>query len=423
MPRLVWVLGCAIFVQGTSELMIAGLLPEMAADLGVSIPDTGLLISGFAVGMLLGAPVLAALTRHWPRRATLLAFLGAFAATHAVGALAPNYLVLLGTRVVGAFVYAGFWAVAAGAAVQAVPADARGRAMSVVAGGLTIAVLVGLPAGTAIGQAFGWRAVFWIVAVACAATMLAIARTVPAGRPERSAGSDRLGTEVRIVTRPPLLLAYATTALATAALMVTYSYVVPILTDATGLAPRWVPAVLALFGVGAVIGIAIGGRTADRHPFRSLYTGLAALVAASLALAMWAGAAVVAIPLVALLGLIGFGTNPALQSRVLNLAEGAPTLAAAVNVSSFNVGITVGPWLGGLAISAGAGYPAVAWIGAALGLLGLVTVTVAVAASRAAGARAGSPATRRPAPPSVSPSAPGSWPPAGSDCSSARGRR
>jgi DHA1 family chloramphenicol resistance protein-like MFS transporter len=373
MPLLVWALGCAIFVQGTSELMIAGLLPEMAADLGVSIPEAGLLISGFAVGMLVGAPVLATLTRRWPPRSTLLAFLGIFAVTHAVGALAPGYAVLLATRVIGAFVYAGFWAVAAGAAVRAVPAGARGRAMSIVAGGLTVAVLVGLPAGTAIGQELCWRAVFWIVAAGCAATMLAVARTVPAGRPEPAAGSGGLRAEARIVTRPPLLLAYATTALATAALLVSYSYLAPILTDATGLAPRWIPAVLALFGVGALLGITVGGRTADRHPFATLLTGLAVLVAGSLALAAWADLAAVAIPLVAALGLAGFGINPALQARVLNLAEDAPTLAAAVNVSAFNVGITAGPWLGGLAIESGAGYPAVGWIGAALGGLGLVT--------------------------------------------------
>src|SRR5687768_6393818 len=165
MPIAIYVLGLAIFAQGTSELMLTGLLPELSQDLGVSISDAGLLISAFAIGMLVGAPVLAVVTLRWPRRTALLTFLAVFALTHVVGALAPNYEVLLATRAVGAFVYAGFWAVAAVTAVGLVEDDRRGRAMSIVAGGLTVATIVGLPAGTAVGQHLGWRAAFWGVAL------------------------------------------------------------------------------------------------------------------------------------------------------------------------------------------------------------------------------------------------------------------
>jgi MFS transporter, DHA1 family, chloramphenicol resistance protein len=375
MPLAVYVLGLAIFAQGTSELMLAGLLPEIAGDLGVSIPRTGLLISAFAVGMLVGAPVLAVLTLRWPRRAALLAFLAVFAASHVVGAVTDSYTVLLVTRVVGAFVYAGFWAVAAVAAVGQVGPDRRGRAMSVVAGGLTVATIIGLPAGTAIGQQFGWRAAFWVVAVMSVLAMAAVAATI---RDTATAATPDLRAEVRAMANPRLWLAYATTALATAALLVTFSYLAPLLTDTTGLSSGAVPVVLGLYGLGSLAGITIAGRTADAYPFRTLYAGAAGLVAASLALALLAGQPLAAVVAITLLGGFGFAVNPALNTRVFAEAGDAPTLATAVNISAFNVGITAGPWLGGVALGAGAGYPTLAWLGAALGVIALGVITVSM---------------------------------------------
>lgn len=378
MPIAVYVLGLSIFAQGTSELMLAGLLPEIAGGLGVSIPRAGLLISAFAIGMLVGAPVLAVLTLRWPRRATLLTFLAIFAGTHVLGALTPNYAVLLASRVVGAFVYAGFWAVAAVTAVGLVAAGARGKVMSVVAGGLSVATMVGVPAGTAIGQHFGWRAAFWVLAALAVLAMVGVRATLPGGRPD-AASLPRLADEVRTMANPRLWLAYATTALATGSVLVTQSYVVPLLTEA-GLPAGWVPVILALNGVAGVIGIAIGGRHADERPFATLYLGLAGIVLVSAAIAVFAGQA--AVPLVILLGAVGFAVNPALNTRVFTVAGGAPTLATATNVSSFNVGITVGPWLGGIAIGAGAGYPVLGWIGAGLAALGLGVVAVSARPAR-----------------------------------------
>ncbi|MEU7898644.1 Cmx/CmrA family chloramphenicol efflux MFS transporter [Nonomuraea sp. NPDC049152] len=381
MPLAVYILGLAIFAQGTSELMIAGLLQDIATDLGASVPDAGLLISAFAMGMLVGAPVLAVVTLRWPRRTALLAFLALFAVTHVVGALAPGFGVLFATRVVGAFVYAGFWAVAAITAVGLVPAGARGKAMGVVAGGLTLATIFGLPAGTLIGQHFGWRAAFWAVSVLSVLAMAGVAATVPAGR-THGEGTPVLRRELRAMASPRLWLAYGTTALSTGALLVVFGYLAPLLTGTTGLPPAWVPAVLALYGVGAFIGITIGGRTADAHPFATLLVGLAGLLVSAVALALTAESPVAAIALSFLLGAFGFGTNPALNTRVFALAEDAPTLAASTNFSAFNVGITVGPWLGGLAIEAGWGYPSVAWIGALLAVAATATVAVAAAKQR-----------------------------------------
>jgi len=376
MPIAVYILGLAIFAQGTSELMLAGLLPELATDLGVSIPDAGLLISAFAVGMLVGAPVLAIVTLRWPRRTALLVFLAIFALTHVAGALTPNYEVLLVTRIVGAFVYAGFWAVAAVTAVDLVPQNSRAKAMSVVASGLTIATILGLPAGTLIGQHLGWRAAFWTVAALSTLAMAGVLATIPGGAPDPEV-TPNLREEIRAMANPRLWLSYATTALVTAAILVIFSYFAPLLTQATGLRPGAVPGVLALYGVGSLIGITIGGRTADATPFRTLSVGISGLVVLSAALALWAGDPVVAIATVFLLGGFGFATNPALNARVFSLAGQAPTFATAINFSSFNVGITIGPWLGGLAIDAGAGYPALGWIAVALALAALGTVIVA----------------------------------------------
>ncbi|MBO2458597.1 Cmx/CmrA family chloramphenicol efflux MFS transporter [Actinomadura violacea] len=374
MPLAVYVLGLAIFAQGTSEMMLAGLLPQMSADLGVSVPDAGLLISAFAVGMLVGAPVLAVLTLRWPHRRALLAFLAVFVVMHVAGALTPGYGVLFATRVAGAFVYAGFWAVAAAAAIGLVPAGARGRAMGIVAGGLTLATIVGLPLGTVLGQHLGWRAAFWAVAAMSAAAMVAVAATVKNGG---GAGAEpRVRDELRAMARPRLWLAFATTALATGALLVTFSYLGAMLEDTTGIPERWVPGVLALYGAGSLIGITLGGRLADARAVPLLYAGITGLVAVSAALALTLGSAAPAVVLVFLLGGFGFATNPALTSRVFAMTDGSPTLVAATNTSAFNVGITAGPWLGGLALDAGAGYASTAWIGAGLGVAALATVAL-----------------------------------------------
>jgi DHA1 family chloramphenicol resistance protein-like MFS transporter len=382
LPLPVYMLGFAIFAQGTSELMLAGLLPAISRSLHVSIPSAGLLISGFAIGMLIGAPALAVLARRWPHRRSLLGFMAVFALMQAAGALAPNYPVLLVTRFAGAFVYAGFWAVAAATAVELVPTQARGRAMGVVAGGLTMAIVIGLPAGTLVGQHLGWRAAFWAVAaltvMAAGGVLATISR--PAPGPSRAArqAPTALRADLRALVDRRLWWAYATTALATTALIAIFSYLSPLLTHTTGLAAGWVPGVLAIYGVGAVCGIALGGRTADRRPVGTMYAGVGGLIVTSIALALAAHHIAPTVALVAALGFAGFVTNPTLNSRPFNLVSAAPTLVAALNVSAFNAGITLGPWLGGLAIDHRLGYPAVAWIGAAFATAAILT-TVAMA--------------------------------------------
>jgi DHA1 family chloramphenicol resistance protein-like MFS transporter len=376
MPIAVYVLGLSIFAQGTSELMLAGLLPELATDLHVTIPQAGLLISAFAVGMLVGAPVLAVVTLTWSRRTALLVFLTIFALTHVAGALTTDYAVLLATRIVGAFVYAGFWSVAAVTVMTLVRADSRARAMSIVTGGLTVATIIGLPLGTVLGQHFGWQSAFWTVAGLCVLAMAGVITTVPAGRPD-PATAPRLADEFRVLRNARLWLAFATTALVTATILVIFSYLAPLLTESTGLPAATVPGILALYGLGAFIGITVGGRFADALPFHTLFISITGLVVLSGVLALTATVPLLTIAVITFLGGFGFAANPALNARVFGLAGDAPTLATATNFSAFNVGITVGPWLGGLAINAGAGYPALGWIAVATGLAALATVLFA----------------------------------------------
>ena len=375
MPVAIWIIGLAIFAQGTSELMLAGLLPEMSADLGVTIPQAGLLVSVFALGMLVGAPILAIATLRWSRRRAMVAFLAIFVVAHIVSAFTSSYAVLMTARFVAAFVYAGFWAVGAGTAMALVGAERRGRAMSIVAGGLTVATVIGLPAGTWIGQHLGWRGAFWAVAALSCVAAGAVLAAVPDTRPDTE---PRIGDELRGLAVPRLWLSYAMTAVSTAALLGTFTYLAAMLITTSGLQPQWVPAVLLGYGLGALVGMAVGGQAADRWPRATLGAGFTTLLVVLVALALTTRHVTAVSALACLLGFAGFGTNPALNSRVFAFAPSAPTLTAAGNVASFNVGISVGPWVAGIALTAGLGYPAVPWIGAALAVLALVLLVIDV---------------------------------------------
>jgi DHA1 family chloramphenicol resistance protein-like MFS transporter len=387
MPPAVYIVGLGIFTQGTSEFMLSGLLPGMADDLGVSIPDAGLLISAFAIGMVVGAPLLAIATLSWPRRTALVSLQAAFVVAHVVGALAPGYAVLFVSRVVSALAYAGYWGVAVATAVALVPAAAKARAVAVVAGGLTLATIVGVPAGTVLSQYSSWRAAFWAVAAATVVSLVCTLLVVPGGRPEGERPSVR--AELRGMARPQLWLSYAVTAFAFGAVIVTFSYLAALLTEVSGVPEGWVPVILALFGVGGLAGIVIGGRTGQTRPLGTLGLGLGTLAVFSALLALTAQVTAVVVVLVFLLGLVGYVTNPALQSRVFTLAPDAPTLVGATNTAAFNVGNTVAPLLGGLTIDAGHGYASVAWVGSGLAVAGAAGVLWAAHLQRSEPKRAG----------------------------------
>lgn len=387
MPLSVYVLGLAVFALGTSEFMLSGLLQPLSRDLGVSIPQAGLLISAFAVGMVVGAPVLAAATLRLPRRTTLISLLLVFGVGQVAGAVAPTYELLFASRVVSALACAGFWAVGAAVAVSVVHVDVRARAMAVLVGGLSIANILGVPAGSLLGQHAGWRSAFWAVAVMSAVALAGVLAFVPRTQPPTGDDRPRLAREVRIYRDRQVWLTVLTIALNGAAVFAVFSYLAPLLTEVAGLRESWVPTVLALFGLGGLLGTAIGGRISDGHLFGTMYGGIAASAAALALLALFARSGAAAVGLALLLGVTAFMTAPALNTRMFDVAGTAPTLAGATTTASFNIGNTAGPWLGGLVIDAGWGYQSVAWTGAALAAAGVGTTAWASHVRRKTAAR------------------------------------
>ncbi|MEV8329885.1 MFS transporter [Streptomyces niveus] len=381
MPLAVYILGLSVFALGTSEFMLSGLLPPIADDMDVSIPQAGLLISAFAIGMVVGAPLLAAGTLRMPRRTTLIALISVFGLGQVAGALAPTYEVLFVSRVVSAFACAGFWAVGAAVAIAMVPKTSRARAMAVMIGGLSIANVLGVPAGAFLGTHLGWRSAFWAVGAASAIALVGVATLIPRiPLPERK---PELRRELLIYRDRQVWLAIAITALAAGGVFCAFSYLAPLLTDVAGLDEGWVPTVLALFGVGALIGTVIGGRVADAHLFGVLLSGVVASTVFLAALALLASSAVAVVVLSLLLGFSAFFTAPALNARMFNVAAAAPILAGATATSAFNLGNTGGPWLGGTVIDAGLGFASTAWAGAAMTVVAAGLVTLAMRHQRA----------------------------------------
>lgn len=350
MPILVYLLAVAVFAQGTSEFMLAGLLPGIGAELGVSLGTAGLLTSGFALGMVVGAPTMAALARRLSPRWALSGFLAGFVASHIVGALALDFGTLLGSRAVAALANAGFLAVALSTVVRVVAPQRHARALSVILGGTTLALIAGVPAGALAGATFGWRATLWIVAALCLPALLAVLFAAPA-RPDHANGSTpTLRQEVAVLARRPVQRKIALAALANAATFCTFTYLAPIAVDGARMGAESVPAVLALFGIGSLFGVLISGRFGDRSwrtligvsaPFAVIgWLLLAALVES--AAGVWA--------LVLPLGAVSFCLGSALVARVVAAATDAPTLGGSFATSGLNLGAVIGPVAGGAAL-------------------------------------------------------------------------
>ncbi|MFE9467971.1 Cmx/CmrA family chloramphenicol efflux MFS transporter [Streptomyces virginiae] len=380
MPVAVYVLGLSVFALGTSEFMLSGLLPPIADDMGVSIPQAGLLISAFAIGMVIGAPLLAVATLRLPRRTTLIALISLFGLGQVAGALAPSYELLFASRVVAAFACAGFWAVGAAVAIAMVDKDQRARAMAVMIGGLSIANVLGVPAGAFLGEHLGWRSAFWSVAAASAVALAGILALIP--RIPLPGERPTLRRELRIYGDRQVWLAIGITALGAGGVFCAFSYLSPLLTDVAGLDSKWVPWILGLFGIGALVGTTIGGRVADAHLFGVMIWGITASTVFLTVLALLAPVAVAAITLSFLLGVSAFFTAPALNARMFNVAGAAPTLAGATTTAAFNLGNTGGPWLGGTVIDAGLGFSATAWAGAAMTVTAIALAVTALRLDR-----------------------------------------
>ncbi|MFF2305022.1 Cmx/CmrA family chloramphenicol efflux MFS transporter [Streptomyces sp. NPDC058128] len=383
LPLAVYLLAFSLFAMGSAEFLLAGVLPDIADDLDISLSSAGALISAFAIGVVIGGPPLAVLTLRWPRRTTLVISQAVFAAGVAVGLLTDDFTVLLVTRFLIGLAYAGFWAVAAVTAISLVTPDRTARASGVVVSGLSIAMVAGGPAGAFLSHFTGWQGGFWAVV---ALTVLSAIATIVAVPATKAAQEPSVKRELRTMRQPQLWVVYAATLLSTAAYMISYNYLAAFLTDVTGVDSVWVPAILVLFGIGAFIGLSIGGRIADGRPHHALLIGAGGILVCSVLLALLADYAVAVVPLVLLLGVAGFVLNPAVYGRVFTVASGAPTLAGATAVSMFQLGISVVPVLAGVALGAGAGLTSIPWLGAGLAVLTIPVVLVerAMARNRAA---------------------------------------
>ncbi|MER6098070.1 Cmx/CmrA family chloramphenicol efflux MFS transporter [Streptomyces sp. NPDC001728] len=356
MPFAVYVLGLAVFAQGTSEFMLSGLVHDMAADFGVSLQAVGSLTSAFALGMVVGAPLVAMLSLRLPRRRALLAFLVTFLLAHVVGALTHSFDVLFVTRVVAALANAGFLAVGLSTAAAMAGPGAKGRATSILLSGVTLACVAGVPLGALAGEFWGWRSAFWGVALISAPAVLAILWSVPVTPADPGAPGVR--GELRALRGPRLILTLVLGALVNGATFCSFTYLTPVITGVTGLGAGWVPAALALFGTGSFLGVNLAGRLADTRPGRVLVVGGAALTAGWLVLALTAGNPVVALVLVLVQGALSFGVGSTLITQALYGASGAPTLSGGFATAALNVGAVAGPVLGGLALGAGLGLRA-----------------------------------------------------------------
>lgn len=377
MPYVLYLLALAVFAQGTSEFMLAGLVPDIARDLGVSVPAAGSLTSAFAVGMVIGAPLMAIVGLRLPPRRTLVTFLIVFLLVHVLGAVTFSYPVLLATRVVGAVANAGFLAVALVAATGMVAPNAKGRATSILLGGVTLACVVGVPAGALLGQAWGWRSAFWAVAALSLPAVIAIARSIPPAAPVTASGvtGPSVRGELRALRDPRLAVTLVLGALVNGATFCAFTYLAPLVTEVAGLDAGWVPAVLAIFGVGSFLGVSLGGRLADTRPVQLVTIGGPVLLAGWTALALAAPSPVATIVLVLLQGTLSFAVGSTLISQALYAATGAPALGGGFATAAFNVGAAFGPWAGGVAIGAGLGYRAPLWVSALLVALAVLSWT------------------------------------------------
>lgn len=391
-PKTPWglySLTAGAFGIGTTEFVIMGLLLQVAADLHVTIAAAGLLISGYALGVFVGAPLLTVATSRMPRKAALVALMIIFTLGNIACAMAPGYGFLMAARVLTSLAHGTFFGIGSVVATGMVPADRKASAISIMFTGLTVATLLGVPAGAWLGLHLGWRATFWAVAVIGVLATVIIAALVPSehGKRERIAFAD----ELKAVARPQVLLGLLMTVLGFAGVFTVFTYIQPMLTRVTGFSDSAVSPILLVFGVGLIAGNLLGGRFADKKLVPAVLGSLIALAIVLFVMTFAMHNKVAAIAFTGLLGIAAFATVSPLQLRVLQKAEGAgQNLASSFNIAAFNLGNALGAWLGGVTIEHGPGIGSVTWVAALVTLAGLAVAVWSVWLDRM---RRGVPAT------------------------------
>ncbi len=382
MPASLIVLALSAFAIGTTEFVIMGLLPNVAADLGVSIPSAGWLVTGYALGVAVGAPFMALATAHWPRKRALLALMGIFIVGNLLCALASGYEMLMLARVVTALCHGAFFGIGAVVAASLVPENRRASAVALMFTGLTLANVLGVPLGTALGQAAGWRSTFWAVVAIGVVALSGLWRVLPADRNQTRADLRR---ELLALRGLGFWLALSMTVFFAASMFALFTYVAPLLQEVTGVSPRGVTGTLLLIGLGLTLGNFIGGRLADWRLATSLVGIFVALALTSAAL-RWTGQAFLPAEITLFLwAAAAFAAVPALQINVVTFGKDAPNLVSTLNIGAFNVGNALGAWVGGLVIDHGLGLTAVPLAASGLALLALIATLLTASQARKSG--------------------------------------
>jgi DHA1 family inner membrane transport protein len=383
MPPAVLALTAGAFGIGTTEFIIMGLLLQVAAEMHVSVPAAGLLISGYALGVFVGAPILTLATRRMPRKTVLLALMAIFTLGNAACALAPNYGLLMAARVLTSLAHGTFFGVGSVVATGLVAEDKRASAIATMFIGLTVATLLGVPFGAWLGLMLGWRAAFWAVTAIGVVAFAVVALLVP-GHVGNGDKPVSLAEEIAVLGRPQVLLGLAMTVFGFAGLFVVFTYIQPILTRFTGFPETAVSPILLVFGLGLAIGNVAGGKLADRGVARALIATLAALAIVLLGLAGGLAIKSIAVVLILLLGVAAFATVAPLQLRVLEAAgPSGRTLASSLNIAAFNLGNALGAWAGGVTIDRGLGLATLPLVAAGITAIGLVLALWSVRLDRA----------------------------------------
>lgn len=370
------------FAIGTTEFVTMGVLPDIAEGVGVDIPSAGHVISVYALGVVVGAPVIAALSARLPRRALLIGLMAAFLVGNGLTALAPGYGTLLLARFLTGLPHGAYFGVASLVAASLVAPHLRGRAVSSVMLGLAAAMLTGVPAATWLGQQFGWRSAYWTVVVLAAMTVAAVLAVVPSS-PGRSEATVR--GELGALRRPQVLLTLLVGIVGFGGMFALYSYIAPVVTDVAELSRGTVPVVLLAYGAGGVVGTVLGGRLADLSLFRSLVGSLVVLGVLLVGVALTSPYPVALFVGVFLVSVAASTLAICLQMRLMETAGEAQMLGAALNHSALNLANALGAWLGGLVIAAGLGYRAPSVVGAGLAALGLLPLAISAVLRRRAG--------------------------------------
>lgn len=384
LPGALWALTISAFAIGTTEFVIVGLLPTVATDLRITIPSAGLLVSLYAIGVAIGAPVLTALTSHVPRKKLLLSLMALFIVGNGLASVAPGFATLVVARIITGFAHGVFFSIGSTIAAGLVPSDKKASAISIMFAGLTVAIVTGVPLGTFIGQHFGWRSTFIGVGLLGLVGLVSSMILVPGHLKKDKVAS--LKTQLKVLANKRLVLAFLMTALGYGGTFVAFTYLSPILQQVTGLSESIVSVILLLYGIAIAIGNLVGGKVSNHNPVKALLWMFALQAAILLIFSFTVFNTIAAIITLFLLGALSFASVPGLQLLVVQIAEkhlpGTEDVASAFNIAAFNVGIAIGAYAGGVIVASPLGLAATPWVGALFVLFAIVLTLLSARISR-----------------------------------------